>query len=57
MRSPLTGRSPSAFAKLLSLSLLLLAAASAALSYYKNIPAFYAISVLFTIHPFWLRNV
>src|SRR5579859_4243476 len=49
MRSPLTGRSPSAFAMLLSLSLLLLAAASAGLSYYKNIPVYYAISVLLII--------
>jgi regulator of protease activity HflC (stomatin/prohibitin superfamily) len=49
MRSPLTGRSPSAFAKLLSLILLLLAAASAAIGYQTSVPACYAISVLFII--------
>ena len=38
MRSPLTGRSPSAFALLLSLSLLLAAAASAAIGYRAGHP-------------------
>jgi hypothetical protein len=45
MRSPLTGRNPSAFAMLLSLSLFLAAAASAAIGYHGDVPAYYAIAV------------
>ena len=49
MRSPLTGRSPNAFATLLSLSLLLVAAAFAAIGYRGDTAYCYAISVLLII--------
>jgi regulator of protease activity HflC (stomatin/prohibitin superfamily) len=49
MRSPLTGRSPSAFAMLLSLSLLLAAAASGAIGYRGDNPYCYAIAVFLII--------
>ncbi len=45
MKSPLTGRSPSAFAMLLSSSLLLAAAVAAGYGYRENIPAGYIIAV------------
>ena len=43
MRSPLTGRSPSAFAMLLSLSLLLVAAVAAGIGYRADMPVGYII--------------